>query len=302
MGGMHNLGKITQQELDIIMAEHKLWLESDMKSGRQAKLQSLNLSDAAMPDAFKKHIGYMAYVSLGGCNLYAVKLDGAKLRGASFVNANLSNASLQRGDLVNSNMEGANLQYADLRYSNLSTARMNNTILYNAKMMGVNLRHASLERSAIGGVLYNSKIVCRGVRLDGCYGHPRFERFLRDQDYLEELKESSRWGNFIYSLWKIFADCGRSIWPWALWSLIFVSWFGLQYFFLGPEHFKSDPMPWDWETAGYFSIVTFTTLGFGDVVPKSHWAARLVMAEVVAGYVMLGGLISIFASKIARRS
>ena len=34
---------------------------------------------------------------------------------------------------------------------------------------------------------------------------------------------------------------------------------------------------------------------------KTHQAARWVMAEVILGYIMLGGLISIFANKLARR-
>ena len=52
----------------------------------------------------------------------------------------------------------------------------------------------------------------------------------------------------------------------------------------------------------YYSVVTFTTLGFGDIIPKTNWARLAVGAEVVLGYVMLGGLISIFANKLARRS
>ena len=52
----------------------------------------------------------------------------------------------------------------------------------------------------------------------------------------------------------------------------------------------------------YYSVVTFTTLGFGDITPKTLEASRWLMAEVILGYVMLGGLISIFANKIARRS
>ena len=55
-------------------------------------------------------------------------------------------------------------------------------------------------------------------------------------------------------------------------------------------------------TSFYFSIVNFTALGFGDIV-AANWQARLWVAfEVLLGYVMLGGLISIFANKFARRS
>ncbi|MCH8291704.1 pentapeptide repeat-containing protein [Candidatus Poribacteria bacterium] len=52
----------------------------------------------------------------------------------------------------------------------------------------------------------------------------------------------------------------------------------------------------------YFSVVTFTTLGFGDITPTNTTSEIWITIEVVLGYVMLGGLISIFANKLARRS
>ena len=48
----------------------------------------------------------------------------------------------------------------------------------------------------------------------------------------------------------------------------------------------------------YFSMVTFSTLGFGDVTP-CNWVGELaVMLEVFLGYVLLGGLITILAMKL----
>ncbi len=55
-------------------------------------------------------------------------------------------------------------------------------------------------------------------------------------------------------------------------------------------------------TSFYFSIVNFTALGFGDIVAANSEARFLVGLEVVFSYIMLGGLISIFANKFARRS
>jgi hypothetical protein len=52
----------------------------------------------------------------------------------------------------------------------------------------------------------------------------------------------------------------------------------------------------------YYSIVTFTTLGFGDIVPTKWISELLVTIEVIFGYIMLGGLISIFANILARRN
>ena len=51
----------------------------------------------------------------------------------------------------------------------------------------------------------------------------------------------------------------------------------------------------------YYSFTIFTTLGFGDIIPRTTTAAMGVTMEVILGYIMLGGLITIFASKLSRR-
>jgi predicted permease len=80
--------------------------------------------------------------------------------------------------------------------------------------------------------------------------------------------------------------------------MIFAFLFGLIYSNITLA-FRSPPNVF---TPFYYSIVTFTTLGFGDVIPTNFWGEFWVTFEVILGYVMLGGLISIFANKIARRS
>jgi hypothetical protein len=52
----------------------------------------------------------------------------------------------------------------------------------------------------------------------------------------------------------------------------------------------------------YFSIVTLTTLGYGDALPASMTAQIVVLFEVIIGYVMLGGVLSIFANRMGRRA
>jgi len=68
---------------------------------------------------------------------------------------------------------------------------------------------------------------------------------------------------------------------------------------------------WRWkahscpETSGdpyYFSIVTYTTLGFGDVRPATLAGEIIVSSEVILGYTTLGLLLSVLAQIIARRS
>ena len=56
-----------------------------------------------------------------------------------------------------------------------------------------------------------------------------------------------------------------------------------------------------WLSPFYYSIVTYSTLGFGDITPR-HWIGEvIVIVEVVFGYLTLGLLLSILANKVARR-
>ena len=47
----------------------------------------------------------------------------------------------------------------------------------------------------------------------------------------------------------------------------------------------------------YFSVVTMTTLGFGDIAanPDSWIGQTLLMLQVILGYVLLGALVTGFA-------
>jgi hypothetical protein len=67
-------------------------------------------------------------------------------------------------------------------------------------------------------------------------------------------------------------------------------------------HYENIHPEWPGLSLIYYSIVTFTTLGFGDIYPKPCWLQFWVALEVILGYIMLGGLISILANKLARRS
>ena len=48
----------------------------------------------------------------------------------------------------------------------------------------------------------------------------------------------------------------------------------------------------------YFSVVTFTTLGYGDILPISPLGKIMVIAEVSIGYIMLGLLVAIFSQRM----
>ncbi len=56
-----------------------------------------------------------------------------------------------------------------------------------------------------------------------------------------------------------------------------------------------------WYTPQYYAVVAATTLGFGDVLPKSTLAQILTNALTIFGYFGLGGLMTILGNLLGRR-
>ncbi len=151
------------------------------------------------------------------------------------------------------------------------------------------------------------------LHVDGV-ANPFLKRYVADQQFIRAFNQANP---VLARLWRWSSDYGRSLGLWALWSLFFALLFTFAYMpFPGwlPSWIQ-DWAPRFHQTTGfysgrmltfsdcfYFSVVTFTTLGFGDVVADNAPARFLVALEVIFGYVMLGGLISIFSNKLASRS
>jgi len=143
----------------------------------------------------------------------------------------------------------------------------------------------------------------QGIRgLSSCHGNRIFVRDASDQDYLDTIEDQlhSRWGRFAFWLWGL-TDYGRSFMSVVVFAAILIFGFGSVYA-RSPGMISAGgrrPTPF---TPYYFSIVTYTTLGFGDVKPNNLKGEILVSIEVILGYVTLGLLLAVLADKVARRS
>jgi hypothetical protein len=69
----------------------------------------------------------------------------------------------------------------------------------------------------------------------------------------------------------------------------------IQKFLLAASGFTSDADD-NWSRMVYFSAVTITTLGYGDIVPITHGARSLVTAEAIVGVILIG----LFLNAIAK--
>ena len=129
-------------------------------------------------------------------------------------------------------------------------------------------------------------------------GATMLRQFILDQNFIHEFKSQGASAKLLYWFWWITSDCGRSIARWLVWIAVAWGAFGFAYSRL-PVDFGDYPTAL---SPYYFSFVTLTTLGYGDAVPASVGAQVAAMVEVAIGYVLLGGLISIFSNKLARRA
>jgi uncharacterized protein YjbI with pentapeptide repeats len=260
----------------------------------EADLRDADLSGADLTGANLQGVR-AEKASFGHACLDGASLVGADLRKASLVDASLVDADLRTADLSRCRARGANWEHADLSRATLINAELVDGRLRQTRLDGADLRHAHLRglrdfqhASWVG-------VDIREIDFTGAY---LARRFIHDQNYLAEFRRQGRAADVIYWIWWLSSDCGRSILRWGACTGVLVLFYAWAYTLVGvnwgPSASEISPI--------YFSVVTMTTLGYGDIVPASFGAKMVAMSEVVTGYVMLGGLLSIFSGKMASRA
>ncbi|MBZ6860969.1 pentapeptide repeat-containing protein [Klebsiella michiganensis] len=154
-------------ELQKILDEHKVWVESCCQRGDRANLRGADLSDANL-----------SYANLRGANLRDANLSYANLRGANLRGADLSDANLSYANLRGANLRGANLRGANLRGADLSDANLSYANLRGANLRGANLSYANLRGAdlpdltfVIMGMEYAITITNGEYLRAGCQNH-----------------------------------------------------------------------------------------------------------------------------------
>lgn len=284
-----------------------------------ADLNRADLSGARLIGADLSHATlYQANIEgaqLLNCQLIGADLNEVRGSEAVFGNSNLSDAVLFNADLEGASfthsiarsvdfratkLNGARMRDADLAGSDFSKAEMTGADLTNALVHSAAFRDTDLQSSHLRNMAGYESADWIGVDLHDAdfAGAYLARRMILDQNYLHEFRSRSRLNAFLYQVWWLTSDCGRSFARWAMWTAIVALTFAGLYTTVAVDY-------GDYQTTIsplYFSVVTLTTLGYGDAVPASLPAQMMALAEVILGYVMLGGLLSIFATKMGRRA
>jgi uncharacterized protein YjbI with pentapeptide repeats len=253
------------------------------------ELLSADLVRANLSGCRADHTGFES------ADLTDAVLFDASLRAAAFTKATLRRVDMRAARLIEARLREADLRDADLSRSNLQEADLEGSNVRGATFVDARLSHARLrglfdytKANWVGADVH-------GVNFTGAY---LTRRTIVDQNYLHEFRVQSRLNAVLYWIWWATSDCGRSFLRWGSWIVLQVTLFAVLYRFVAVDYGEYPTVL----SSFYYSVVTLTTLGYGDVVPASAAAQILAMIEVVIGYVMLGGLMSIFANKMARRA
>ena len=167
--------KVPPEELKKILADHKLWLETDGKKGKRANLERTELQEADLQGVNLER-AELQEADLQGTVLLNAKLQGADLREAdlrsaflqraNFQKADLSAVNLQEANLFKANLQKANLFKADLQKTDLRLANLQEASLSDANLRRADLWRANLQEADLGGANLQEADL-RGANLQG---------------------------------------------------------------------------------------------------------------------------------------
>ncbi len=252
------------------------------------------------------------------CSALKTGFGMTDLEGANFFNSNLEDATfvdaqMRRSDFRSAKMARCRLLEADLEQSDFFQTDLTDVDLRDANLEGTNFRYSIMKGSKLREVRNYTKADwigadIRDIDFTGAY---LVRRHVIDENYLFEFRHQSRVTNVVYFIWKWTSDCGRSMVRWGVFLLLnvilFACIYGAMDDFMPPDGPGSSHLTGMGELAGgfirylYFSVVTFTTLGYGDVSPVTVPGQIVLIIHITLGYLGLGALLSILANKFASR-
>lgn len=110
---------LTTEKLELLLAEHRLWLESYGEKGARADFTGFNLSGKNLRGTNLRQVVFrrtrLIWADFSGSDLTGADLSGAVLNHADLSNANLTGAKLRGAVLRRAKLEGTNFHKADVR-------------------------------------------------------------------------------------------------------------------------------------------------------------------------------------------
>ncbi|MGI9279966.1 MAG: pentapeptide repeat-containing protein [Endozoicomonas sp.] len=241
---------------------------------------------------------------LSRCSLVKAHLYRADLSGSNLLKADLSRANLHRTSLIGSNLLGVNFKAARIEHVNFGDVFLQEKKARQAHQEGDALKARELFEEA-EDVVRNIRKHCEAQGLF----HNAGEFFHREMTFHRYRFPCFSWHRGVSKLVDLLSGYGEKPERVVLFSASFIVFCSLFYFFLGIEdegalvQYQSGQTFYNnlisWLETLYFSVVTFTTLGYGDLTPIG--LSRLFAAiEAFIGSFTLALFVVVFVKKMTR--
>jgi hypothetical protein len=263
---------------------------------RKADLNGINLV----------HIGHKDGFHLNHCDFYRADLKEAHLFGCDFSNSSLMKADLRYSNLHCANLTGCNLLGTRLEGCRLDNAKWGEHIIQEQQAKAANSQASRLDYWQQAEEIYrNLRKATEQAGLFEISGH-FFEREMVMRRFQMPMLSARR---FFSKIVDVFCGYGERPIRVVLFSFLAILFFGALYFALGIND-GGKILTWNSQhsllenisqflTCTYFSVVTFTTLGYGDLTPLG--LSRLLAAiEAFIGSFTLALFVVVFVKKMTR--
>lgn len=312
-----------------------IWHADEEKKPREAfnrhpPAPGERLDGAILTDAFLTHVGLLA-----GCSLIGADFTGAIVRGTDFSGADLRRATFRNADARGAVFDRANVEdtefiYTDLQGASLLNAKLDRTLFTGTR---VNRRTAFGEQvvyeAGLDKHMDRDRFVVESEA--AIWTYQEIQRLLAknalpalsETYYLREmdLRRRAAWRTHHYaralklegSRWVM--RYGTDPWNVVGSSLVIILICALLYPFTGGIMETAGREVLNYElrnlteisprrllavflTSLYFSVITFGTLGYGDIQPVGGWARALASVESLLGALLLALLVYVLARQM----
>ncbi|MCP5325169.1 MAG: pentapeptide repeat-containing protein [Oceanospirillaceae bacterium] len=285
----------------------KARLEELARNG--AKLEGFILTRADL-----QNINLVQHGVKGGYSLCHGDLYRADLRGAHLFHIDLSGTSLMKADCRDANLHFANLSGCNLLGARFDHAKIENIEWGKALLQeekGFEYARAGDKNNALDQ-FEQAEEICRNLRkvserqgLFELAGKFFYEEMQMRRYQMPELS----FQRFISKLVDVFCGYGEKPLRVIVFSLALIALCALLFFVLGvqgQDHFIrldfNDSLYLNIEDllrSFYMSVVTFTTLGYGDITPVG-WSKIVAAFEAFTGSFTLALFVVVFVKKMTR--
>ncbi|WP_081263255.1 pentapeptide repeat-containing protein [Pseudomonas putida] len=275
------------------------------------------------------------YMDLHNANFEGASIQGANFRnarmyGANFTHSTIELSSFTSAELIKVSFHGAKILMTDFNHANLQqstledaiiqTVNMHETILYRANLRGTRfdgspplptgfLKNSSLCGAKLTQAHFNSSTIFENynVSTETDFRTISFESANYSQGLRHTLRYCNRrhnWSDWYEGKNRLLSTLTKFFWslsnygfsPSRVLASFVLSTLAFAYVYMLFPNLIKGMEPHSLMDSLYFSVVTMTTLGFGDMSAQNHWIAQLlVITQVLFGYFLLGSLITMLS-------